>query len=95
MPVGERDGGGTLLAPQDRERDFPALPDKILKHRVENFATMPCSRVWAWVMSHPLRYPFPVSYNQPLGAVKFVDLNKPGVLQVKPQRHAIPQTAED
>ena len=41
MMVGERDGGGTLLAPQARERDFLALPENVAQHRVENFAALP------------------------------------------------------
>ena len=80
MMVGERDAGGTLQAPQGRERDFLALPENVAQHRVENFTALPYSRVWAWVMSHPVRYPSPVPYRHPLGAVKFVDLTRAGVL---------------
>ncbi|CAE7926331.1 pif1, partial [Symbiodinium necroappetens] len=44
MMVGERDAGGTLLAPQGRERDFLALPENVAQHRVENFTALPYSR---------------------------------------------------
>ena len=81
--VGERDAGGTLLAPRGRERDFLALPENVARHRVEAFAALPYTRVWAWVMSRPVRYPSPVPYCHPIGAVRFVEFTKPGVLQVR------------
>lgn len=39
------------------------------------------SKTYAWIVSRPILYSRPVAYNHPSGAITFVDLTKPGVIQ--------------
>lgn len=39
------------------------------------------SKTYAWTVSKPILYSRPVAYNHPSGAITFVDLTKPGVIQ--------------
>jgi hypothetical protein len=39
------------------------------------------SKTFAWIVSRPILYSRPVAYNHPSGAITFVDLTKPGVVQ--------------
>ena len=87
MLVGIRDAEGTLLAPAGNEQNFLALPANMDKHRVKDLK----------VMSGPLRYASRVPYRHPPGAIKFVDLTKPGVLTAVPTPSAgcAPSLLED
>ena len=95
--VGIRDAEGTLLAPAGNEQNFLALPANMDKHRVKDLASISYSRVFAWVISGPLRYASRVPYRHPPGAIKFVDLTKPGVLTAVPTPPAgcAPPSLED
>jgi hypothetical protein len=42
---------------------------------------LPYLRTFAWVFADPLSYAAPVAYLHPQGAVRFVDLTKPGILK--------------
>lgn len=39
------------------------------------------SKTYAWVLASPILYIRPIHYNHPSGAITFVDLSKPGVLE--------------
>jgi hypothetical protein len=39
------------------------------------------SKTFAWIVSNPILYSRPVAYNHPSGAITFVDLTKPGVVE--------------
>jgi hypothetical protein len=39
------------------------------------------SKTYAWVVDHPIVYSTPLPYKHPSGAIIFVDLTKPGVLE--------------
>lgn len=39
------------------------------------------SKTYAWVLAKPVLYPRPLHYKHPSGAITFVDLSKPGVLE--------------
>ena len=39
------------------------------------------SKTYAWVVAHPRVYAEPIRYRHPSGAITFVDLTKPGVLE--------------
>lgn len=39
------------------------------------------SKTFAWIVSRPILYSRPVAYKHPSGAITFVDLTKPGVVQ--------------
>ena len=95
MLVGIRDAEGTLLAPAGNEMNFLALPANMDKHRVKDLASISYSRVFAWVIS--VRYASRVPYRHPPGAIKFVDLTKPGVLTAVPTPPAgcAPPSLED
>ena len=97
MLVGIRDAEGTLLAPAGNEQNFLALPANMDKHRVKDLNSISYSRVFAWVMSGPLRYASRVPYRHSPGAIKFVDLTKPGVLTAVPTPSAgcAPSSLED
>ena len=67
--VSIRDAEGTLLAPAGNEQNFLALPANMDKHRVKDLNSISCSRVFAWVISGPLRYASRVPYRHPPGAI--------------------------
>lgn len=39
------------------------------------------SKTYAWVLATPVLYPRPLRYKHPSGAITFVDLSKPGVIE--------------
>lgn len=48
------------------------------------------SKTYAWIVAHPRIYPEPIRYRHPSGAITFVDLTKPGVLECTGASRSMP-----
>jgi len=78
-PVGHRGPGEALVPPQLHPENFLGLPQNVDRRRVNNFNEVPYHQVWAYVMSKPIKYVYPIPYARPRGAVTWVKLASTGL----------------
>ena len=83
MQVAERDAGGTLVAVEGNEANFPPLPRNFDRHRVDNFEAFRWKRWHALVVSSPVRYDKPVPYQRKTGQVNWIKLDDAALRPLK------------